>query len=107
MKSRLLGTMVLFLCFGCSNGKMEEPPENPQSATTTAAPQDSIRVTRDPENPNRGWILMGSGDEFTPVPVRLENGVWVLEPQTPAEPQPSTDIMEDYKDLREQEQWRR
>jgi hypothetical protein len=38
-------------------------------------PQLNFQVTRDPNNPNRGWILIGN----QPVPVKYESGAWMFD----------------------------
>jgi len=104
----LLAMAMLFLCSGCNNGKKEEVPIQEAPVTVSPTPPvNSIQVTVDPQNPTQGWILMGSGDEFTPVRVHLENGVWVLDRRIVSEEKPASfeELLKEYEEVREQN-WR-
>ncbi|MGE3340852.1 MAG: hypothetical protein AB7J46_02865 [Candidatus Altimarinota bacterium] len=103
MRSIVLTLLMLAMTWsiGCVS-QPDRPPSPPippvAGGTTINAPtvvnpppgggqQLGLQVTRDPNNPNRGWVLLGN----QPVPVRLEGGAWMFDIdlsrfQTPAQP---------------------
>lgn len=83
---------VLLFTGGCVSRPETQPtpPVQPtapgQGGTTINAPTVvnqppgsgqllGLQVTRDPNNPERGWVLLGN----QPVPVRLEGGAWMFD----------------------------
>ena len=84
-------------CLGGTQGcvsRPESPPTSPAAAGTTinaptvvnspSGSQLGLQVTRNPNDPNRGWVMLGN----QPIPVRMEAGAWIFDANPTPSPQP-------------------